>query len=144
MKTYKMKVNGNEYEVTVERNSNDTASVTLNGVEYNIDVDSLYKKVNKPLLNPTPDRSASVVAPVAASAPAAAAGASVVTAPLPGVILEVYVAVGDTVKAGQKVMMLEAMKMENNIEAESDGVVKAIHASKGANVLEGDKLISIG
>ncbi len=144
MKTYKMKVNGNEYEVAVEKVSNDTTKVKLNGVEYNIEVDTQYKKVNKPLLNPTPDRAPVAAAPVAAAAPAAGGGGEVIKAPLPGVILDIYVSVGDAVKAGQKVMMLEAMKMENNIEAESDGVVKSIHVSKGANVLEGDKLISIG
>ncbi len=144
MKTYKMKVNGNEYEVAVNRVSNETVEVNLNGVDYSVEVDASYKKVNKPLLNPTPVTSAPVAA---VSAPVAAVGggsASDIKAPLPGVILDIYVKEGDAVKAGQKVMMLEAMKMENNIEAESDGVVKKINVTKGASVLEGDTLISIG
>ncbi len=140
-----MKVNGNEYEIAVERTSSEVASVKLNGVEYSVEIDASYKKVNKPLLNPTPDRSAAASAPIVrAAAPSTGGSASDIKAPLPGVILDVYVKEGDSVKAGQKVMMLEAMKMENNIEAETDGVVKKIYVNKGANVLEGDSLISIG
>ncbi|MFA7201298.1 MAG: acetyl-CoA carboxylase biotin carboxyl carrier protein subunit, partial [Bacteroidales bacterium] len=61
--------------------------------------------------------------------------------PLPGVILEVTVKEGDTVKSGQKLVVLEAMKMENNIEADRDGVVTSIKVSKGDSVLEGAPLI---
>ena len=91
-------------------------------------------------------------APVAAQAPAQAAPAAApqpaaaakdVTSPLPGVILSVNVAVGDKVKAGQKVAVLEAMKMENDIESDFDGTVTAIHVNKGDSVLEGAKIVSI-
>ena len=68
----------------------------------------------------------------------------VVTSPLPGVILEVSVKVGDAVKRGQKVMVLEAMKMENVIEATADGTVTAIKVEKGDSVLEGAPLVIIG
>ena len=64
-------------------------------------------------------------------------------APLPGVIVEVSVKVGDTVKQGQQVAVLEAMKMENAIEAESAGTVTAIHVSKGDSVLEGAPVVTI-
>ena len=82
--------------------------------------------------------------PVAAPAPAAPAGAGKpVTSPLPGVIIEVSVKVGDTVKAGQQVAVLEAMKMENAIETVSAGTVTAIHVNKGDSVLEGAPIVTI-
>ncbi len=66
------------------------------------------------------------------------------TTPLPGTILDVFVNVGDAVKAGQTVVLLEAMKMENNIEADTDGTVKEVKVRKGDSVLEGDVLVVIG
>ena len=101
---------------------------------------------------------ASPAAPVAAGAPAqaaapaaapaaepqASAGAGeTVTSPLPGVIIEVSVTVGQAVKAGQKVAVLEAMKMENEIQAPKDGKITAIHVSKGDSILEGANIVTI-
>ena len=84
-------------------------------------------------------------APVAAPKPAAApAGAGkAVVAPMPGVILEVSVKEGDTVSAGQKVAVLEAMKMENEIQAESAGTVTKIHVAKGDSVSDGTPIVTI-
>ena len=65
------------------------------------------------------------------------------TAPLPGVIVEVKVSPGEVVKAGQVVAVLEAMKMENEIQAESDGVVTAVNVSQGDSVLEGAPIVTI-
>ena len=72
------------------------------------------------------------------------ASGSKVTTPLPGTILDVFVNVGDQVKAGQRVVLLEAMKMENNIEADTDGTVTAVEVRKGDAVLEGQTLVVIG
>lgn len=146
MKTYKLKVNGNDYEVAVNKTTDNQASVKVNGVVYEVEVDTNFKKVNKPLLSPTPAPvSSATAAPVAAVRPAAApTSGEVIKSPLPGVILDIFVKEGDTVKEGQKLMMLEAMKMENNIEAECNGVVTKVNVSKGNSVLEGDILISIG
>ena len=72
-----------------------------------------------------------------------AAGGTKVTTPLPGTILDVFVNVGDQVKSGQTVVLLEAMKMENNIEADTEGTVTSINVRKGDSVLEGDTLIVI-
>lgn len=145
MKTYKIKVNGNDFEVAVNKTSDNHTSVKVNGVEYEVEVDTNFRKVNKPLLSPTPAPvSAATTTPVASVRPAVTASGSVVKSPLPGVILDIFVKEGDTVKEGQKLMMLEAMKMENNIEAEGSGVVTKINVSKGSSVLEGDVLISIG
>lgn len=85
-------------------------------------------------------------APAPKAAPAApkpAAGANNVTAPLPGTVTQILVKVGDTVKAGDTVLMLEAMKMENSITAEAAGTVKAIRVEKGAQVQGGDVLIEM-
>jgi biotin carboxyl carrier protein len=76
--------------------------------------------------------------------PAASGSETVVSSPLPGVILEVSVKEGDSVKRGQKLMILEAMKMENVIEASADGKIVSIKANKGDSVLEGAPLIIIG
>ena len=81
-------------------------------------------------------------APIAKPA-SASGGKSGVKSPLPGVILEVKVNVGDTVKKGQTIIILEAMKMENNINADRDGKITAIQVSKGESVLEGTDLVII-
>jgi len=78
------------------------------------------------------------------ASPAGPKGAGSIKSPLPGVILEVFVREGDEVKMGQKLLMLEAMKMENNIEADKAGKVVQILKGKGDSVMEGDVLIIIG
>ena len=75
--------------------------------------------------------------------PVAAAGSMPINSPLPGVILELHVKVGDTVKKGDTLLVLEAMKMENNIQAPSDGKIARVSIQKGDSVLEGDELVVI-
>lgn len=143
MKTYRFKINGNEYNVAINSVEGKNASVTVNGTAYQVELEEA------PAAAPV---QAPVAAPVAAAAPAAApapapaaAGAGkAVTSPLPGVIIAVKVNVGDTVKAGQEVAVLEAMKMENSIEATHDGTVTAINVAKGDSVLEGAPIVTIG
>ena len=86
---------------------------------------------------------AAPAAAAASAAPAAGGDGQPLKSPLPGVVLDIFVHVGDTITTGQKVMLLEAMKMENNIEADKNGVVKAIKVNKGDSVQEGDVLILI-
>ena len=145
MKEYKFKINGNEYNVAVKKVEGKIAEVNVNGVDYSVEME------NAPAAA-VAAAPAAAAAPVAAQAPAQAAPAAApqpaaaakdVTSPLPGVILSVNVAVGDKVKAGQKVAVLEAMKMENDIESDFDGTVTAIHVNKGDSVLEGAKIVSI-
>lgn len=93
-----------------------------------------------------PAAPAAAAAPVMAPPPQAAAaqeGSSTIPAPLPGLVLEVHVREGDAVKAGQALLVMEAMKMENQIQAPFDGVVKKVFVQKGANISEGDKLLEI-
>ena len=143
MKNYKLKINGNDYNVDINEVEGQEIKLNVNGTEYVVTVDQAIQQQPKPMARPV----AAQVAPAAggvqkASAPAAA-GAKVTT-PLPGTILDVFVNVGDAVKAGQTVVLLEAMKMENNIEADTDGTVKEVKVRKGDSVLEGDVLVVIG
>ena len=147
MKEYKLKINGNEYNVTVNEVDGSMAEVEVNGTPFKVEFDKPVKKAAAPAAKPVAKAAAPAAsAPAAAPAPKPAAGGagSAVTSPLPGVILEVCVAVGDAVKKGQKVMVLEAMKMENVIEATADGTVTAIKVGKGDSVLEGAPLVIIG
>lgn len=145
MKSYKFKINGNEYNVDINSVSGNIAEVTVNGTSYQVEMD------NAPAASvhtaPVQTVSAPASAPVAQAAPAAkpaAAGTGkAVKAPLPGVIISVNVNPGDTVRAGQVVAVLEAMKMENEIQAENDGTVTAVNVAKGDSVLEGATIVTI-
>lgn len=144
MKEYNFKVNGNDYHVSIENISETTAEVLVNGSAYNVEFEGMGKPKTEKLTQVVPVPGAAPAAPRPAVAkPKAAAPASAVKSPLPGVILELKVQVGDTVKLGQTLMVLEAMKMENNIDSDREGVVKEIHISKGDSVLEGDPLLTI-
>ncbi|MEA4868210.1 hypothetical protein SDC9_84645 [bioreactor metagenome] len=140
MKEYKLKINGNDYAVTVANVEDTIAEVEVNGTPFKVEIERPAKKkissaakINKP---------AQVEANI--SRPVASGSETVVSSPLPGVILEVVVKEGDAVKKGQKMMVLEAMKMENVIEATADGKVVSVKANKGDSVLEGAPLIIIG
>ena len=146
MKEYKLKINGNDYAVTVNEVDGSMAEVEVNGTPFKVEFEKPIKKAAAPVSKPMATKATPAGAPeVKVSKPAAAAGAgNAVTSPLPGVILEVSVKVGDVVKRGDKVMVLEAMKMENVIEATADGTVTAIKVDKGDSVLEGAPLVIIG
>ena len=146
MKEYKLKINGNDYAVTVNEVDGSVAEVEVNGTPFKVEFEKPIKKAAAPVSKPMAPKATPAGAPeVKVSKPAAAGGAGqAVTSPLPGVILEVSVKVGDVVKRGQKVMVLEAMKMENVIESTADGTVTAIKVDKGDSVLEGAPLVIIG
>ena len=146
MKEYKLKINGNDYAVTVNEVDGSVAEVEVNGTPFKVEFEKPITKKPVATVVSKPAPKAAGAAPAATVArPAAASGAGeTVTSPLPGVILEVSVKVGDAVKKGQKVMVLEAMKMENVIEATADGTVTAIKVGKGDSVLEGAPLVIIG
>ena len=143
MKEYKYKINGNEYNVAVEELEGNKANVTVNGKTYEVELDKPAKpEVTKPVARPA---AAPAAAPTpAAPAPRPAAGGAGIKAPLPGVILDIKVNVGDTVTKGQTVAILEAMKMENNINADREGKVVSINVSKGQSIAEGTDIITLG
>lgn len=144
MKEYKYKINGNTYKVSVGDIDNNIAQVEVNGTPYRVELDEQkapVKVINSPRPSAAPrtDSGAKVI-----SKPAAPAGAGYqVKAPLPGTVLSIPVKVGDTVKAADTVMVLEAMKMENAIHAGKDGRIASISANPGDAVLEGALLVTI-
>ena len=139
MKNYKLKINGNEYNVDINSVEGNIADVTVNGASYKVEMDT-------PVAPAAPVAASPAQAPAAAApAPAAAPAGSgkAITSPLPGVIIEVSVKEGQAVKSGQKVAVIEAMKMENEIQATFDGTVTAILVHKGDSVLEGAEIVKI-
>lgn len=150
MKEYKFKINGNDYNVAINSTNSNLADVTVNGVSYQVEMENAMPAAAPVQAAPAAAPVATPVAtpaaaPVQAAAPAAkpAGEGKPVTSPLPGVIIEVSVKEGDTVAAGQKVAVLEAMKMENEIQADRAGVVTKINVSKGDSVLEGAAIVTI-
>ncbi len=140
MKEYTFKINGKDYAVTIGEAEGKLLSVNVNGANYQVELENA--PVAAPVQASTPAAPAAV-APAAAPAPAAAGAGEKVNSPLPGVIVEVSVKEGQAVKAGQKVAVLEAMKMENEIPAPKDGTITAIHVQKGDSILEGAPVVSI-
>lgn len=140
MKEYKLKINGNDYAVTITDIEDTIAEVEVNGIPFKVEIERTVKKQSASL--PKMNKPAQVEANV--TRPVVSGSEIVVTSPLPGVILEVVVKEGEAVKKGQKLMVLEAMKMENVIESTADGKVISIKANKGDSVLEGAPLIIIG
>ncbi len=145
MRSYKFKINGNEYNVDINSVEGNIANVTVNGATYEVEMDT---PVSAPVAaaavkesSASPQNDNQVAAPAPASKPAGAGKA--VTSPLPGVIIEVSVKEGQAVKAGQKVAVIEAMKMENEIQASADGTVTAVLVNKGDSVLEGAEIVKI-
>ena len=138
MKRYQYKINGRDFDVTVESADESSAKVIVNGESY--DVDIIHEEI-EPAKAPV-DKTA-VTTPVK-SMEGVSSTACDVMSPLPGVIVDICVSVGQAIKAGQKVAVLEAMKMENEILAEKDGTVTSVHVSKGDSVLEGAKIATIG
>jgi biotin carboxyl carrier protein len=138
MKSFKYTINGNIYKVVINRIEDTIADVEVNGTPYTVEMNKPAKKqvvtINRPAQTTTPP----IVRPQQLSA-----GSAALRSPLPGVILEIDCKVGDTVKKGQKVLVLEAMKMENTINADRDGVIKEVKVNKGDSVLEGADLIII-
>ena len=163
MKTYKYKVQGVDYEVEIAEVEGKIAKVNVNGIPFEIEMQKPINAAKHPQLaaskkvasvaaveTPAAAAAAAAAAPVAASQPApaaaqpAAAGGNAVKAPLPGTINEILVTVGQQVNVGDTVLVLEAMKMQNNIEAEYAGTVKSINVNKGDSVMEGAVLLTIG
>lgn len=142
MKNFNFKINGNEYQTSVEQ-SGDLLQVTVNGKSYTAELiqeEGAAPKVAavKPAAAPA---AAAPAAPAAAAAPAGAGKA--VESPLPGVVVSIAVSAGQAVKAGDTLLTLEAMKMENAIQADADGTVTKVLVTVGQSVQSGDPLLEI-
>lgn len=140
MKKYKYKINGKLYEVAIGDVEENIAHVEVNGTAYQVEME---EKPKEEVITPVVKPAASVKLPTNATSKPASTKKAGVKSPLPGVILDIRVNVGDEVKKGQTVVILEAMKMENNINADKDGKVTAINVSKGESVMEGTDLVII-
>lgn len=151
MRTYSYTVNGARYDVTIESLRDQVAKMNVNGIAFDVEIlgapltesDLPEVVLSKTNIAETPS------APVASSAPKKPAGTGAagsgtpVKAPLPGVVTQIPVTVGQPVKKGDTVVVLEAMKMENNIMAEVDGTVTGVCVAAGDSVLEGTTLLTI-
>ncbi len=146
MKNYKFKIHGTNYSVDIKSVERQTIELELNGTPYQVEVDKEIKQIPKKVVltnrqaspSPTVMQTTEKVTPKPTSS-----GAHGVKSPLPGTILDVFVNVGDRVKSGQKLVLLEAMKMENQIDADRDGVIKSVGVHKGDVIMEGDVLVTI-
>ena len=143
MKTYNFKLYGNKYAVEVGELDDNMIDVTVNGTPYKVELDmELKPKTVKSVVKVAPAPKAEGAAPAQKVAPAApAGGGGTLTSPLPGTVLDVFVRPGDAVKVGQRLLLLEAMKMENNIDADRDGVIKEVKVGKSDAVMEGQVLV---
>lgn len=144
MKTYNFKIYGNKYAVEVGEIEDNMVDVTVNGAPYKVELDMELKPrtVVKPVVTVAAPPKAQAAAPAQKVAPAApAGGGGTLASPLPGTVLDVFVKAGDAVKVGQRLLLLEAMKMENNIDADRDGVIKEVKVNKSDAVMEGQELV---
>jgi len=150
MNKYQYKVQGVDYEVEIEEVEGNIAKVNVNGIPFEVELQQPINAAKHPTIvkpkveAPKPVAAAPVTAPAAAQPAAPAGSGNAVKAPLPGTINAINVKVGDTVAVGDIVLVLEAMKMQNNIESEYAGTVTAINVNQGDSVMEGATLLVIG
>ncbi len=145
MKKFKFTIHGNVYDVSILNVEENIIDLEVNGSSYQVEVDKTIQPVKTPRLvrqRVVPDTEATPA--IGTGAKGQVSGVGVIKSPLPGTVLSILVKVGDPVKVGQKLMVLEAMKMENNIDSDKDGKVLAVRVNPGQAVMEGDVLIEIG
>jgi len=138
MKKFKFTIHGNIYDVEINNFEGNIAEIEVNGTLYRVEVNKEVKQSKTPTLvrSAVPEQKKEIKKTDRGSTIA-------VKAPLPGNILEVFVKIGDIVKKDQKLLVMEAMKMENVVLAEKDGVIELVKAQQGMSVLQGDTLIEM-
>lgn len=146
MKEFKYKINGTPYRVVVTKSDDDLVELEVNGTPFTVEMVQKTKKSLSGVKRPSGSTSSPV--PQTTSTPlvirpSGPADKNIIQSPLPGIILDIRCKVGDTVKKGQTLMILEAMKMENNILANGNGKITEILVQKGDSVLEGANLVVI-
>lgn len=145
MSKYQYKVQGVDYEVEIEEVEGNIAKVNVNGIPFEVELQQPINAAKHPtIVKPKVEAPKPSAAPAAPAQPAAAGAGNAQKAPLPGTITSINVKVGDTVAVGDTVIVLEAMKMQNNIEAEYAGTVTSITVNQGDSVMEGAVLLTIG
>jgi len=136
MKKFKFKIKGQNYDVEIKSFENDIAQIEVNGTVHTVNVEVIAEETQaKPV--------ARKAAPVAEVKTAPASGLTPFKAPLPGEITQIRVKKGDTIKKGQTLFIMVAMKMENEILSETDGVIASIKVNEGDVVLQNDLILEI-
>ncbi|GAB1371564.1 biotin/lipoyl-binding protein [Candidatus Kapaibacterium sp.] len=143
MKKFKFAIRGNDYDVEIKNIEDNIAEVEVNGSVYQVEL-----KLDKPITK-TPKLMRSITTPnnnpgTKTQAPGTVPSGMQIKSPLPGTILEIKRREGDSVKVGDTILIMEAMKMENDIKADIDGIIKSIKVHVNDAVLEGDVLVEIG
>lgn len=140
MKKFSFTINGNQYDVEIKGVEDSIAEIEVNGTTYDVEVHREVKKSKTPTLVrsevPTKRQDSKIKKNLSTSSKS-------IKAPLPGNIIDIMVSEGDEVKKGQKLLIYEAMKMENEVRSDRDGVVKSIKVAKGDSILEEQELIEI-
>jgi biotin carboxyl carrier protein len=144
MRKYDLTINSNDYEVIVKKVTDTEALVEVNGQEHTVSINQIQQLVLPETVPKPPQEVAKPSAAASGPSPAASPSGDNVIAPMPGQIKSIFVREGDKVKAGQKLLIMEAMKLENKLPATRDGVVKNILVRDGDIVSQGQELIVIG
>jgi biotin carboxyl carrier protein len=146
MKKFKFTINGSQYDAEIVSIDENIAEVSVNGTLYTVEVDRSIPLSKTPKLMRTMAVPSTDMHPATSktSRPSSPKGTGTIKSPLPGVILDLHIKEGETVRIGQKLITLEAMKMENNINADKEGRVTSLKVAKGDSVMEGDVLLVIG
>ena len=141
MKTYKMKINGEKYDARIKKYKNYQVIVEVNGIDYEIELEKIDRRKTEIARSQKTQPALDVVK--IPPKPAVTTAGSVL-APIPGLVLRILVKEGDSVKAGDTVLILEAMKMESEIVSTATGIIKKISVKEGMSVQEGETLIEVG
>ncbi len=142
MKDFKFKIDGKDFTTSVDEQGNGQFTVTVNGKAYQVELPE-HVVAARPTIHPMTAQAAAPAAHTPAPAPAAAGASATVTSPLPGTITKVNVAAGQKVKKGEVLLVMEAMKMANDVVAEADGTVQQVCVKEGQSVNQGDVLIQL-
>ena len=136
MKKFSFIIKGNKYHTVIKGIDKNIADIEINGTQYSVELEQEVKATKTPILVRKP-----VVNKAGEGAVPAGPGVGALKAPLPGNIFKINVKVGDTVNAGDTLLVMEAMKMENDIKAEKSATISAIKVNEGEAVLQGTVLI---
>lgn len=144
MKSYKFSIRGNEYDVNIIGIEDNIAEIEVNGTKYNVELHKEFKTVKTPKLVRSQVVHSGDTDKAKTRKPDDKKGPGMVKAPLPGTILEIKVKEGTEVKSGDILLIMEAMKMENEIRSDKNGKVQSVKVNVSDSVLEGDVLVEIG
>lgn len=144
MKKYKFTIHGNQYDVSIINVEDNIIEMEVNGSNYSVEVDRSIQPVKTPKLVRARAVPSTDTTPSEGTGTRVSKGVGTIKAPLPGTVIAIHCKVGDKISMGQKLITLEAMKMENNIDSDKEGTITAIRVSQGQSVMEGDVMIEIG